>query len=287
MKSFVRPWIYKEEMLLSEQFAYGHREILLSSNNIELDKLIVGELQHGWTLNTKDLVQSIRRARDRKGRLYPLYVWSKVLADKFIDLGHKNIQAIGSPWAHYAQSYKIKESHNRPIAIYFPSHSFYGADISDDTKASIEEIQELVGSTKVIVCLYWLDYIDPRKTRLYKSKGWETVCLGYRGAPATDFPWSNVGGRVNFLPNLFKLLLNCQLAISDEVGTAFWAANSLNINTYLTKQSPIMRSIWTNQLEMDNGRKVKQIEEIRQRGVLIHSCEILLPSGCLHELSRI
>lgn len=287
MKNLVKPWLYKEEVLLSEQFAYGNREILLTCNGIKLDQLILGELQHGWTLDVDELKQSRSRLRSIFGKKYPLYVWSEDLRSRFEDAGHRDVYSIGSPWAHYVQAHGSIAHRKNSFTVYFPSHSYYGADVSNEFVKSIQEIEEIVESSKVIVCLYWIDFIDPRKIEFFVEMGWNAICLGYRGAPSTEFPWSNVGGRINFLPNLLELLTNSQLVISDEIGTAFWAANSLGINTYLTRGTTTISSVWPNKIVKQPVLKFKQVEKFCKEGVSIAVGEILCPQDGLFELSRI
>ena len=52
IKSLGRPFLYPPEVALSEQFAYGHREIYQRFIGFDPNQIIFAELEHGWSSNT-------------------------------------------------------------------------------------------------------------------------------------------------------------------------------------------------------------------------------------------
>ena len=74
IREFLGAWFYPPEVQLSEQFNFGHREILIASNNLDPQTLFLGSLQHGWYEN--DPLQPVSQIRNRKLKPYPFLTWS-------------------------------------------------------------------------------------------------------------------------------------------------------------------------------------------------------------------
>jgi hypothetical protein len=238
-------WIHKPEVILSEQFNFGHREILLSCNGINPNIFINGLLQHGWYPDPEN-IDFVRR---KNLTFYPLYSWG----DPFLGLGLNpdRIIPIGAPWLHLLKATGISSLTVKNLgisskrALYLPTHSLPGYSLKNYGIGLDEYISSFGEFT---VCLYWTDYIDPAVQNHYRSlfPGADIRCAGFKGSPGVESPWAPVGGRVMFLPNLLDFFLDAELIIFDQISTAFWYALSLgkkvlvlNLNRELTEHSLI------------------------------------------------
>ena len=99
------------------------------------------------------------------------------------------------------------------------------------------ELREKLQSSdfnSVTTCLYWIDYLDPRVRDFYEEYS-EVTCLGYRSASANEAPWHDIGGRVNFLYQLHKLLSKNEIVVCDEISTAAMAALTLGKKVYICR----------------------------------------------------
>ena len=103
----------------SEQFLYGHREILIDYAGLPDDALIRGSLEHGWAL---DSGRGIRRLRGGRN----IYLsWS---SDR---VARSNIESprtvsIGAPFAYLVEKIGPQEieklSSGAKGVLYFPAH---------------------------------------------------------------------------------------------------------------------------------------------------------------------
>lgn len=236
IREFLGAWFYPPEVQLSEQFNFGHREILIASNNLDPQTLFLGSLQHGWYEN--DPLQPVSQIRNRKLKPYPFLTWS--LRQKYFleASGFGQVYAIGSPWAHLIKACGMnladkgwmnqvntlkKDSIERLLV--FPRHSIPGGTVEHDV--DIARLLNLSGCKKVTVCLFWMDFIDPKVRDYYEQFNCEIYCVGFKGNTGNDTPWAPTGGRVMFLPELLDLMCRHQVIACDQAGTAFWYAASL------------------------------------------------------------
>ena len=242
--ALVRPFIYPPEVLLSEQFAYGHREIYLDYLGFMPDSLILAEVQHGWAQNLLNIHQFVSgsRAKKRNFRNYPLLVWSEEIASELHMAGMKDVFPIKSPWSLIVEDREKQSKDLRATAVleqahsalYFPSHSYPGFDI-DLNREKERQIFNEEGFKKITTCLYWLDFIDP-STRRYFAEFSQVECLGFRASSAQEEPWHDNGGRVNFLFELYDLISAHEYVFCDEISTACMAALTLNKKVILLKE---------------------------------------------------
>jgi hypothetical protein len=242
--SFVAPWVYPEEVLLSEQFNYGHREILLASNSMSQDLIFLASLQHGWT--HKRVGTPLLKKRNFQN--YPVMVWSTRIANGFPISKKKNVIVTGSPWVHLLRSLKINPL--RPVQpvrseeklVFFPSHSLPGASATHNY--DIDNLIKTFGKHNVTVCLFWMDFIDPEIRAYYANYACQVVCLGYRGSSGFETPWAPTGGRTMFLPRLFDLLESNDIIAVTDVSTPFWYAMSLGKKLFITSKEENHR-VWS------------------------------------------
>ena len=233
-------WLYPAEIQLAEQFNYGHREVLISTNGLSSSTLILASVVHGWGQEFNKL--GIKKIRSRSLRQYPILTWSERTKLAIEGNGHREVESIGSPWAHLLKSIGIDpvtrfEIRTRPQRenrlLFFPSHSIPGGNV--EHRVNLDQIVAAVDVSQVTVCLFWLDFIDPAVRDYYKKFNCEVVCVGYRGSSGFETPWAPIGGRVTFLPQLFELIDSHSIIAVDSISTPFWYALTLNKSVMLTR----------------------------------------------------
>jgi hypothetical protein len=264
-KSILRPFIQSPMLSLSDQFYYGHRESLLASIDLPENSFLLGRLQHGWS--TVEFFSELQPVYNRKGNRYPDFVWSNRLQKELLNKtpSHKEIYSIGSPWAHFIrgnnfQDIYLREYQNPQTIIYFPSHSFQGWGTSN-IENKLDIVSRYQKNMRIVVCLYWLDFVTPSVRNFYISRGFEVTCLGFRGFSGYEFPWLNSGERIFFLPNLLKLLAIAGLVFADEVSSPFFYAASLGIPVALTS----LESRFLNLTNINSVQDYVNSEDILRR----------------------
>lgn len=256
IKSALRPFIYSPEIMLSEQFAFGHLEIYQRFFSFPRNKILLAELQHGWASDSKLLTQSDSSMRlvNRRLRQYPLLVWSRELENQFKSSKQQSVLSICSPWFLLLKNYeKLRKGDERIYcevrgsALFFPSHSFPGVDSTSDVE-NFRQISQFRKFTSITTCLYWSDFLNPTRREHFGHFS-KVTCVGLRSNAATQIPWHDTGGRVNFLYQLHKLISMHEYVICEELSTAAMAAMTLGKKVFVTKNKVQYKS---NSNSMDN-----------------------------------
>ena len=226
IKIIIKRICTSDAIFFDEQYLYGHREILnLAAKKEDINfspgKYLEGGLQHGWTPEAQ-----IWRLRNRKLKKVPRYVWNSRWEANSL-LKTKNI-AIGAPWLYllmlcgfnkdfFTIFRERRNSQKRTERILiFPGHSVNNSDRK--LEESVHFYQSMSVGKAATVCLYWLDFVNPKVRNAYQDAGFQTYCAGFgneRGYAAS----LNSGGRILMLPNLLNLFLENDLLISDEIGS--------------------------------------------------------------------
>lgn len=255
LKSLIRPFLYPPEITLSEQFAYGHKEVYQRFIGFDPKKIIFAELQHGWYLDSSWTGQSkaSNRLLNRRLRKYPLLVWSRKLAQEFNEQKSNSAHALASPWWLLLTNYeRLRSGGAAPnyietpgSALYFPSHSFPG--MNNVIRAEEMEIAfELQNFSSITTSLYWTDFLNPNLRKQFEKFSTVT-CMGFRAAATSETPWHNIGGRVNFLYQLHKVISEHQYIICDEFSTAAMAALTMDKEVILTNSKTSSELIYRSE----------------------------------------
>ena len=229
-------WIYPREILLAEQFNYGHREVLIATNDLPNSTLFLASIIHGWGL--EDNPFGIAKIRARNFQCYPIYAWSHRSANIIRNSTGCEVSVIGSPWSHLLQSLginseeKVQAASTSHRVLYFAPHSMPGGT-SRHTDMALDAIFKKSATDEITVCLFWLDFIDPEIRKHYSKNKVKIECVGFRGSSGFETPWTPIGGRVSFLPKLFELISSHDLIVVDSVSTPFWYALSLGKNVMI------------------------------------------------------
>jgi hypothetical protein len=201
-----------------EQFMYGHREILLAyarsaNQSLPPNSIISAGLQHGWAGDA-----NIWRVRNKNLTPATRYVWEKRF-EIGLPKSTRNI-AIGAPWLYLldilgiekGSEYVLKNSSGKKEFLIFPGHNMWNTNKPLTDQASA--FYEITKGKSATVCLYWIDYLQPRIRKAYEDLGFKLECVGYLGNP-TSSPQSNIG-RSNFLLELATLMLNHKTIVADD-----------------------------------------------------------------------
>ena len=236
----------------SEQFLYGHREILCSYANLKNTSMIKGSIEHGWALDSGLGIRKFPTGR------YLYLSWSSARVARN-NINHPNTIAIGAPfiYAHKQLEPVIDEYLKQNIKtkreiIFFPYHGNEYSQQNADSQ--IQLFSEKYEAQKATVCLYWVEYINPNIYTKYRSAGFEIVCAGFSGQmehtglgySARKLAGSPIGGRPTFLLNTIAYLAAHKKVVMGGLGSiTFYAA-------YMKKDLDFLHKYFrTDYLDMD------------------------------------
>jgi len=288
IKSFLADISSPRERRLGEQFAFGARETIIHSLNVDDQTFFLGTLQHGWIDNTFDTNRP--PIFDYRGKPYVDLVWSARGQKEMKNAGRKASLCIGAPWSHLARrieennsSALLKEKNQGKVVTYFPSKSHHGWESFIDTKLELLDLDKC----RYRVCLYWLDYLNNDLRKDFERRGFEVVCAGFRGSSGNEIPWADLGGRSVFLINLWKIIAESSSIIVDDVSSAFWYALSLNKPTSVLKRSTYYNT-WNSSDLRNPNLFVQENDKILNRYGIRNSFDgsPLNSKGELTELAR-
>jgi hypothetical protein len=226
MKSQISNSLLPDILKFSEQFAFGHREIIVCTLELPSQTIFCGGIQHGWVDYFNTNHNLISKSILSKPKFFSWNMLRKSSSERKFE--SQSYIPIGSPWGHlveYIESRGTKKvvQESEPILLYFPKKSHYGWE----PKLELQRILKFKDDFRIRVCLYWLDAIDYRLTSWLQSNEIDFFCAGYRGSSTYDFPWMDHGGRSTFLISLYKEIRQSKIVVVDDVGSAFWYALSL------------------------------------------------------------
>lgn len=215
----------------SEQFLYGHREILIDYAGLDDNCMIKGSIEHGWALD------SGRGIKKLLGGRYLYLSWSSARVARS-GVNEATTVAIGAPFIYAYDKVKSKIDKflaenpiEGPRILFFPVH---GNEFSQQNPESqIALFKEKYDPKAATVCLYWVEYINPAVYNLYKNAGFKIVCSGFSGQmehtglgySARRLAGSPIGGRPNFILNTIAMLATHSKIVFGGLGTGlFYAA---------------------------------------------------------------
>lgn len=211
----------------SEQFLYGHREILIDYANLPDNSLIRGSIEHGWALDSGYGIRKLTGGRniylswssDRVNR-------SRINSDRTIPLG--------APFAYLVERLgpKLQKPPKYPNRImYFPLHGNEYSQQNAENQISI--FKSRYDPKNATACLYWVEFVNPRIRQLYEAAGFDVVCAGFSGQmehtglgySARRLAGSPIGGRPSFLVNTAHFLTDYGTLVMGGLGSiCFYAA---------------------------------------------------------------
>lgn len=135
---------------------------------------IDGVVQHGWTF-----VHGFGAAhKPPAGR--PKLVWADISRRRGEAIGWQNYIVIGAPFAYLAALTPEPET-ERHGTIWYPFHGTQDFEqVEGDHDRLVAQIREAEGDD-VTVCLYYVEYENPRVRQYYEDAGFRVICHGHRG----------------------------------------------------------------------------------------------------------
>ena len=253
---------FKEARLnqYQEQFAYGHREVLLDYSNQPRNIVFKAILAHGKIL-PHSLDPIIPAFDILDGKEISQLLWRDDALEDAKLAGVTSAFAIGAPFLYVLSNLgqtisqtrsnivdlsnylclspkmKINDIANSKKVTYFPLHSWEG-DVNQHSISSKFLLKEL-DPKRVRVCLGFLDYCDPAVRKVYEQFGWETVCAGVRDSMIIGSP---AGGRERFLYSLAEIISDADFVIANEFTTALFYAAALGKKIAII-ESPELQSL--------------------------------------------
>lgn len=224
--------------IFTDQFVYGHREILLNYAELPSNSILLGKLQHGATPINYDINFNSPKFRGNRSPFWVFMKESEIAAHKS---GHHNVKAIGAPWLYLISLLENNEKkHDLPSSkfLIMPEHST--VNYINRTSAKIKNkrakfFRDLVGNNLSTVCLHWNDFLDTETRQAFIDLGFKVTCVG-TGFNLT--PWSPGGDRVRFLPNLRNLLETHTHWVGESFNTSMFYAMSMGLNIGIFVDNP-------------------------------------------------
>lgn len=243
--------------LYPEQFAYGHREILLDECGLDYSTQLIGNLQHGfWDINTFDF----RSPRFIGGRESSTWVFSKDLEKIGRKRGFGKVHAIGAPWLYLKKRFEEKES-DQPLTkkkvLVMPGHSqsnFYDRSSKEMILKRASLFREVAGNHEATVCLHPIDFLNSFTRIAFIEQGFEVTCLGLSSLSPV---WSPAADRIKFLENLFYLMSDHSHYITDDAGTSLFYALNMRLDTAVFPE--IRRELDTTSIKGAEGNNAEYL----------------------------
>jgi len=247
-----------------EQFAYGHREVLLDYAGLSRDLMFKAVISHGKILpHSLDPISPVYDIFDDLE--IPQLLWRDDAVEDAKGAGVTQANSIGSPFLYaltnLGQSLRdtrmlIKSSAsqmsltfdqrlnqiaNSKKITYLPLHSWEG-DVNSHNIPQSFLLKEL-NPSRVTVCLGYLDFCDPIVRRLYEEIGWKVTCAGIRDSMIMSSP---AGGREKFLYELTDIFSGSDSIIANEFTTGLFYAAAVG------KHVAILSSVGSHYLSYSN-----------------------------------
>lgn len=249
-----------------EQMAYGHREVLLKYMSLPNDTYFKAVITHGKILPSR--LDPILPSFDRYGGQITQVLWRSDAEEEAAENGVSavTIGATGA-YAMLNKGYTIDEINRNVFSVsakhkwsqdknemlnilsdkkilYMPVHSWDG-DVIKRSNNDVEILKNL-NPKNIVVCLGYLDFIDPECRSIYVSAGFAVECAGVRASKVFGSP---AGGREKFLENLINLIETSDFVLADELTTGLLYAaclgKQIGILT-IPNRSELSYSKWRN-----------------------------------------
>lgn len=208
----------------SEQFLYGHREILIAYAGVKAGMALRGSIEHGWSPFGPNL--GVPR---RPGKRYIHLAWSSRNLNRFNHKYPSSVIPIGAPFLYLYRlllEHKSLNLANNRKFLFVPPHG--GEADTPEIKHIIDIYSSRFNPMDTTVQLYWTEFLKTEVRDAYLSKGFHVVTAGYSGHSATEGlgmafrerAMSTMGDRHLFLLRVMLNLLNHNEIIFGGFGTS-------------------------------------------------------------------
>jgi len=222
----------------SEQFLYGHREILIDYAGLDARLAIKGSIEHGWS----PFGPSVGIPRFMGGRYLHLAWSSKVMKRIGIPFP-QSVVAVGAPFLYLCErvvSHLQKSTlRQRRKFLFLPPHGT--EDDSPVVEKLIDEYSKKFDPRESTVQLFWTEFLKPQVRNAYLEVGFEVTTAGFSGVTANEGlgvavrerAMSTIGGRNLFLLNVLRNLATHSIVVAGSFGTSTLYAGYLNKEVHL------------------------------------------------------
>ena len=260
--------------MFGEQFAYGHREILLKYCGLDFSTQIIGNLQHG-VYGYKQQID-FRRPRFIGGKPSTFWVYSKMYKEIGKSLGHDNVTAIGAPWLYLRKciSEEMKSISTKNEILVMPSHSQstnVSVSSAGEKRKRAKAFRDVIGPQQATVCLYAMDICDPEVVEAYFDEGFRITCIG----SSIHHPsWSQSGNRIRSLNKLMTLMKSHQTLVTDSYGShlLYGITMGMEIGVF-----PEIRKL--SKVEEMYGKRMEDYEEVKDLSNELEFFNIYMPES--------
>lgn len=263
-----------EMKLYGEQFAYGHREVLLEYCNLPRSLIFKAHIPHGKI--SPNFLDPIQRILYPDGKPVLQLLWREDSESEAAALEILNVRSVGATFLYALanEGYSLNEIRellwasasnfdwptskrqqhvyikDAKTIVYMPMHSWDG----DVRKHLVNPESPLLGvpPKTITVLLGFLDFCDPAVRKVYTDLGWRVTCAGARSSKVAGSP---AGGRASFLPNLYSIFKECELVISDEFTTGLFYAMAMGRKVGILNQNELLElsySSWQSQSDFND-----------------------------------
>jgi hypothetical protein len=228
-----------------EQFAYGHREVLLDYAEMSRDLIFKAVIPHG-KIAPHALDPILAHFDLSNDQALPQLLWRDDSNTEALKAGVEGVRSIGAPFlyalANSGQTIKKTKENLNSLAsntiwktddqeeilnsfdkiLYMPIHSWEGDVVNHFIP--IDSLLRKVDPMRVVVCLGFLDFCNPNVRKVYEDCGWKLTCAGVRDSMILNSP---AGGREKFLYSLANIFSEADIVIANEFTTGLFYAASL------------------------------------------------------------
>lgn len=272
------------EFLYREQFAYGHKEILCRYAGLPDNCVLLGRVQHGWDPFHQE-PQPFRHPISRRPRWQ--WLWSSTSLKLAKERRISRVHAVGSPWLYLLRISPPVSAPSTSYVLAMPAHRNELA--SEDGHATFAAILVREFSrSEVRVLLHGLDFMTRTIRDVYLDLGLSVESAGWPVIPHSPRrPSSDIGDRINFLPNLLTYMQGASELITDAMGTHVLYAGSLGLTTVLwpIRHAP-PAGYGTQGIQARILQRALDLEQTWQDEVLSDFYCRPLPEALLSELAR-
>ena len=263
-----------------EQFAYGHREILLDYAGLSREMIFKAVIPHGKITphaldpilpqfdlkNEKELLQLLWRddavleasiaGVEKVRSIGAPFLYALFNSGQAINKTRENLNAVAKnmKWANGGYE-DLLDTFNK--IVYMPIHSWEGDVVRH--RLAIDSPLRRIDPKKIIVCLGFLDFCNPSVRKVYEDCGWKLTCAGVRDSMILNSP---AGGREEFLYSLADIFSNADAVVGNELTTGLFYAAALGkpiaVIQGLTEHN-LSYSSWNSDATFQNGLNLQRM----------------------------
>jgi hypothetical protein len=228
---------------------YGHSALLRRYCRVTSPMPIDGLLQHGWSIGMPlPLCHPELGWMNRSTRLF---LWHDRNVQACRELGYLETYTVGSPLL-YLESPKNENKPEPRSLLLFPAHSVDSEPYQEDGQTLfsryLDEIEPMYREfSPVTVCLYYMEYDDPRIRRILNDRGLKTTTIGHRDHTP------------DFVSRLRDLILQHTYVSTNSFSTSLFYALFLRRRAFVHGQTFANR-LWPGKVDLlTTHEKMKQL----------------------------